>query len=169
MVTDFEERLRKIREEKSRESEAHKRHADELAHERQVQLADLFERREQLERAIEQYSDKFMEVVPAFTRTKSFFEGKYKVEVNSDEIVVGDNGRMGKLFSRVTFLLDTQSMDGRIVVRCKKTVRNRDLETTSTAVERSPEALETFQRYAEQQFIEFAGAYFDGEPSAKTR
>lgn len=168
MVTDFEERLRQIREAKSRESAEQQRQSEEQSLERHLELENRFDRREQIEKAIEQYGDKFMEVVPAFARSKSFFEGMYKIEVSNDEVFVGDQGKVTKLFSRVTFLIDTQSPDGRIVVRCKKTVRNRDLESTMCRIERTPEALDEFRQFAEQQFFDFASSFFSGRASAST-
>jgi len=169
MVTDFEERLRQIREAKARETEQQRLQANELASERHAFLASRFDRREQVEKAIAEFGDKFMDVVPAFQRTKSFFEGMYKIEVSSDEVVVGDGGKVSKLFSRITFLIDTRATDGRIEVRCKKTVRNRDLESTTNTVDVTPDALEAFRKFADEQFIEFAGMYFAGTSSVTAR
>jgi len=170
MVTDFEDRLRQIREAKHRESEQQKQHDSAVTLERQAELASRFDRREQVEKAIATYGDKFMALVPTFTRQKSFFEGMYKIEVHSDEMFVADSGKVVKHFSRVTFLIDTQSTDGRIVVRTKKTSRNRDLESSSYVVEPGEESLEGFKRFAEDQYIEFAGAYFSGStPVAQPR
>ena len=166
MVTDFEERLRQIREAKHRESEQLKR--DDVAHagERHAELASRFDRREKVEKSLEHCAEKFIGLVPSFSKHKSFFEGMYKIEVHSDDLVVGDGGKVSKQFSRVTFLIDVQSPDGRIGVRCKKTVRNRDLESASFLIERGSEALEAFASFAEEQFIEFAGEYFSGAPAA---
>lgn len=175
MVTDFEDRLRQIREAKHRESEAQKRAQSALENERHVELANRIDRLEHVEAMLVELSDKFMEVVPTFQRSKSFFEGMYEIQVGSDEVVIGDGGlgegaKMRKLFSRITFLLDTHAADGRIGVRCKKTVRNRDLESTVANIEPAPTPLDPFRAFADEQFIEFAEAYFAGSPTpAKAR
>jgi hypothetical protein len=165
MVTDFEERLRQIREAKSRESEANKRSQLERESERHAELATRFDRRERIENTILELADKFMEVVTTFQRTKSFFEGMYEIQISADEVVIGESGTMRKLFSRITFLIDTHAHDGSIGVRCKKTVRNRDLESAQAMVDPSDDALVAFRGFADAQFIEFAGEYFAGSNS----
>jgi hypothetical protein len=170
MVTDFEERLRQIREAKNRESEAQKRAQNALENERHVELANRMDRLAQVEATLVELSDKFMEVVPAFQRTKSFFEGMYEVQVGNDEVVIGENAKMRKLFSRITFLIDTHAADGRIGIRCKKTVRNRDLESTVASIDPAPATLEGFRTFVDEQFIEFAGAFFgSATPATKSR
>lgn len=168
MVTDFEERLRQIREAKHRESEAKRLAQSALENERHVELTNRIDRLAQVEATVVELSDKFMEVVPSFQRSKSFFEGMYEIQVGSDEVVIGENAKMKKLFSRITFLLDTHAADGRIGVRCKKTVRNRDLESTVATIEPPPATLEEFRNFADEQFIDFAGTYFQhATPAAK--
>lgn len=166
MVTDFEERLRQIREAKHRESEAQRLAQSALENERHVELTNRIDRLAQVEATVVELSDKFMEVVPSFQRSKSFFEGMYEIQVGSDEVVIGENAKMKKLFSRITFLLDTHAADGRIGVRCKKTVRNRDLESTVATIEPPPASLDEFRTFADEQFIDFAGTYFQNATSA---
>lgn len=160
MVTDFQERLRQLREAKDRETQEERRQTLTASSERHAELENRFDRLEQVEKIIEQFSDNFMAVVPAFTRTKSFFEGMYKVETHSDDLTLGNDGHVTKHFSRITFLLDTHGASGQIVARCKKTVRNRDLESTSFAIDASADGLESFRRFSDEQFIDFANLYF---------
>jgi hypothetical protein len=162
MVTDFEDRLRQIRESKNRESEEQRRQDSALSAERHAELAARFDRRENLERVIGEYADKFVALVSTFTRQKSFFEGMYKIELHSDDLLLGDAGKVTKLFSRIVFLIDTHDTDGHMVVRCKKTVRNRDLESSMHALSRTEESFEAFSKFTEEQFLEFADAYFEG-------
>ena len=128
-----------------------------------------FERREQLERSIEGLADKFISEVPGFERAKSLYEGKYKIEVASDEFLVDEEGVPRKLFSRIAFLLDTQLDHSHIGVACKKTVRSRDLESTTFRVDIACDDVREFDDYAEKQFFDFADLYFasDASPSAR--
>ncbi len=174
MVTDFQERLRRIREEKDQESkqQREKNAVAELA--RVTRIEHRIDRREKIEHVITEYIDKFMAELPAFRRTKSFFEGKYKIELHNDDLVLGASSHVEKYFSRITFLIDPSpgpiSVDAPvdpdlIQVRCKKTVRNRDLDSAIVNVIGTDEACQSLRIFLEEQFFEFAGAYFQsGRP-----
>lgn len=163
MVTEFQERLRQIREEKDRESKQRREQDTVAEHERLARLELRFERRERIEKMIEGYGDKFIAEVPAFSRAKSFFEGKYKIEVHNDDLLLDAAGHLTKYFSRITFLLDTQPNQGAIHIQCKKTVRNRDLDSTLSVLEMPAGALEAVEAFVEEQYVEFADAYFSSK------
>ena len=167
MVTDFQERLRQIREERDRESRAKRDVEAALNLERLNALEQRFDRREQIERTIEGFASKFISEVPTFERTKSFFEGKYQIEVSTDDLLVDEHGSPQKLFSRIAFLIDTLVDAGQLTVVCKKTVRNRDQDPGSARVGISSTNIDEFARFAEQQFFEFADAYFSGAASSR--
>ncbi len=169
MVTDFQERLRRIREEKDQESKQ-QREANAVAElARVTRIEHRIDRREKVERIITEYIDKFTAELPVFRRNKSFFEGKYKIEVFNDDLVLGASSHVEKYFSRITFLIDPSpapvSPDAvedhdRIHVRCKKTVRNRDIDSAVVNLSGSDESFESLRQFLEEQFFEFAGAYF---------
>lgn len=174
MVTDFQERLRQIREAKDRESQAKRARESAAETDRYQRLEMRFDRREKIEKIIEEFSDTFMAEVPTFERSKSFFEGKYKIEVSSDELALDPGSRVVKQFSRVTFLLDPRpevvKATDSIQIRCKKTVRNRDLESTALVVDASEESLDLVRQFVQEQFFGFAAEYFSGtRPTSTTR
>jgi hypothetical protein len=107
-----------------------------------------------------------MAELPSFTRSKSFFEGKYKIEFSNDDLRVGGEGSLDKFFSRITFLLDIPSDSEVMHVRCKKIVLNQDLESTTTTVPFEDEALDPFRKFSEEQFFQFADAYFTASPDS---
>jgi hypothetical protein len=163
MVTDFQDKLRKIRESKSRESQE-RRAMDSMAHlEHYHRVEFRHDRRELIEQVIEEYGAKFMAELPSFSRSKSFFEGKYKIEFSNDDLRVGAEGSLDKFFSRITFLLDIPSDSDVIHVRCKTIVLNQDLDSTATSVPFEGE-LEAFRKFSEEQFFQFADAYFTASP-----
>ena len=96
MVTDFQDRLRQIREEQDQaQRQARAAEAErELARASAVELR--LERREQLEHVIDEYAQKFSGEVVGFVRTKSFFEGKYRIELHCDEVLFDAQGHLGK-------------------------------------------------------------------------
>lgn len=170
MVTDFQKRLREIREAKDRESAERRAEEDAKARDRFREIESRFDRRERLEGIIEEYARNFVGEVPSFSVRKSFFEGKYRIEVSGEDFVVDEAGTPRKQFSRIAFFLDPRpqaAAEGSLEVQCKKTVRSRDLESASVTVPPDDEGLEAFERFVEGQFFEFANAYFGaGSPSA---
>ncbi len=164
MVTDFQDRLRQIREEKDRESQLKQAQHSAGDIDRIALLELRFDRRERIEKVIHESAESFLAELPSFTRSKSFFEGKYKIEVTGDDLMLDENSQLVKSFSRVMFLLDPNA-DGQIRIQCRKTAHNRDLESATHVVRDEPDALERFQVFVEDQFVSFANAYF----SAGTR
>lgn len=162
MVTDFEDRLRQIRAERDRETRAKQEEVAAANQQRLTTIEQRFDRREKVEAVIIALAEKFIEEVQAFGRTKSFFEGKYKIEIAHDELIVDENGAPQKLFSRIAFLLDTTATDGTITVAVKKTVRNRDQEAVHTSVGTTSASMDEFTKFTEEQFFGFADAYFTG-------
>ena len=163
MVTDFQERLRQIREARDRElkDQTDSVPTDSLDHPSLLELR--IDHREKIEKVVLDYADRFINEVPAFTRSKSFFEGKYKIEVRCEDLQIDDRGKLGKNFSRITFLIDPEAPHTALPVTCKKTVRSRDNDGGSTAVESSAESLEEFRTFVDDQFCQFASVYFAGQ------
>src|SRR5690606_20739376 len=165
MVTDFQKQLREIREAKDLEARARRAVDQAAAHDRIAALEHRFDRRDKMVKVVEEHADNFAAEVEAFGRSKSFFEGMYQIELSGDEVVIDETGALSKTFSRITFLLDpgpagaAKGRDG-VLVRCKKTVRSRDVESTAPQVEADDETLERFREYVTQQFLDFAQAYF---------
>lgn len=168
MVTDFEDRLRQIRAERDRETRAKQEEVAAANQQRLSTIEQRFDRREKIETAIVALAERFIGEVQAFAQTKSFFEGKYKIEVAHEDLIVDEAGMPQKLFSRIAFLLDTTSTDGTIHVAVKKTVRNRDQDGVNTSVDTSSASMEDFTRFTEEQFFGFADTYFTG-PSGSSR
>ncbi len=176
MVTDFQDRLRQIREAKDRELRQQREARSTADQDRFTRMVLRFVHREKIERIIADLCDNFMQEVPSFRLSKSFFEAKYKIEIHTDDLLIGEGGRVDKFFSRITFLLDTKPGTqglgdealGRLQVRCKKTVRNRDLESAMVEVDCSPESVSAFRQFAQEQFLEFAGEYFSSLHRAPT-
>ncbi|MFH0944279.1 MAG: hypothetical protein V2A76_03700 [Planctomycetota bacterium] len=163
MVTDFQDRLRQIREAKTRELEdqAASKPADSLDCPSVLELR--IDHRERIEKVILDYAKRFISEVPAFSLSKSFFEGKYKIEVRCEDLLIRDGGQLRKGFSRITFLIDPEASHTALPVNCKKTVRSRDQEGASTGVEASDESREEFRGFVDDQFCEFASNYFAGQ------
>ncbi|HTE06299.1 MAG TPA: hypothetical protein VK824_08900, partial [Planctomycetota bacterium] len=112
----------------------------------------------------EEFVKNFQSEAPGFVLTRGFFEGKYMLALRLDEELLNAEGRAGRYFSRLLFLLDPHPDDGRFVMQCKKTIRNRDLETETNAGTMSAESRTGFAGFIEAQFIDFAEHYF-GENS----
>ena len=159
MVAVFQDRLRQIREEQDQaQRQARAAEAErELARASAVELR--LERREQLEHVIDEYAQKFSGEVVGFVRTKSFFEGKYRIELHCDEVLFDAQGHLGKFFSRLTFLLEIQPDAGAIQVHVKKTVINGDRDSSTYSVDYGTADLSGFSRFVEEQFVEFAADF----------
>jgi hypothetical protein len=109
---------------------------------------------------IEEFIDRFLVELPAFARSKGFYEGKYCIAVMADELLVDRLGGMDKYFSRISFLLDPCGEEETFMVQCKRTVRERDLETTRFSQSFLITDMSDVRLFVEQQFLEFAETYF---------
>ncbi|MFG0320696.1 MAG: hypothetical protein ACF8XB_25710 [Planctomycetota bacterium JB042] len=166
MVTDFQKQLREIREAKDREKRAREEASMAATNDRLAALEVRFDRLEKMVRIVEEHADNFAAEVGTFSRSKSFFEGMYQIELSGEEVLIDEAGALSKRFSRISFLLDSApsvvDADGKgaVLVRCKKTVWSRDLESTSHLVDAVDESLEAFRDFVREQFLDFAQAYF---------
>jgi hypothetical protein len=77
-----------------------------------------------------------------------------------DEQLVDGDGRLGSYFSRLVFLLDPHSSEGTFGIQCRKTIRNRDLETCSHATTMDAVGRLELDSFIETQFLSFAEGYF---------
>lgn len=164
MSSAFKDKLRKIRDASAKRSEIHlklRSDQDLLRSQRTVQA---FEFRESVEAVIEDFVKNFQSEAPGFVLTRGFFEGKYMLALRLDEEMLDEDGAHGRYFSRVIFLLDPHVDEKFFAIQTKKTIRNRDLETTSLTAEMSDKGRKEFATFVEAQFIEFAEQYF-GEHS----
>jgi len=173
MVTDFQKKLRELREAKDREVQARRAEDDAAKTDRIAVLEHRFDQREKIVRVVEDHADNFTAELDAFARSKSFFEGMYQIVVSGDELLLDDSGAVLKSFSRIAFLLDPRpapddETGDSIHVRCKKTVRNRDLESSTHVVGDSESEHVAFQQFVEDEFFAFAGAYLSDSRQAPT-
>lgn len=165
MVTDFQDRLRQLRAEKDRETQE-KREQDSSPEDRLSSFEVRFDHREKIEKVILGFGEKFLVEVPSFSLSKSFFEGKYKIELTCDDLLIDEQGHVDKYFSRITFFLDPSTWPVAMELGCKKTVRNRDQESATLSVEATEESLASLQTFVEEQFFQFASTYFSNSLSA---
>ncbi len=164
MSSGFKDKLKKIRDASAKRSEIHLRLRSEEDLIRSQRTVHAFEFREGLEAVIEEFVKNFQAEAPGFVLTRGFFEGKYMLALRLDEELVNSEGRTGKYFSRLLFLLDPHTEDDRFVMQCKKTIRNRDLDSDSHQGTMTPAGQTEFAAFIEAQFLVFAERYF-GESS----
>lgn len=164
MSSAFKDKLKKIRDASAKRSEIHLRLRTDEDLVRSQRTVQAFEFRESIEAVIEEFVRNFQSEAPGFVLTRGFFEGKYMLALRLDEELLNGEGRSGRYFSRLLFLLDPHPDDGRFGMQCKKTIRNRDLESDAHAGTMTPESRPDFAAFIEAQFLDFAEHYF-GENS----
>jgi hypothetical protein len=99
--------------------------------------------------------------------TRGFYEGKYMLALRSEEELVDPSGQAARYFSRLMFLLDPHVEENSFSIQAKKTIRNRDLESTSFRGQMADEDTAGFATFVEQQFLEFAESYFGDSTLSK--
>lgn len=160
MSNRFKQKLKEIRDESQRRAVvSHKARTDEDLH-RSEKTVQSFDFRERVEAVIDELVLNFQGEAPGFVLHRGFFEGKYMLAMRLEEQLVDESGKPGQYFSRLVFLLDPHSSDDSFTVECRKTIRNRDLETLSRSGAMATEELEVYGEFVEQQFLTFAEAYF---------
>lgn len=164
MTSRFQDKLKEIRDQSARRNEAsHKvRSLEDMA--RSQKTVRAFEYREKVEQVIEDLVANFVLEAPGFVLSRGFFEGKYMLALRTDEQLMDENGRVGHYFSRVIFLLAPHSEDDSFEIQCRKTIRNRDMETQSRTAAMATEALPEISEFIEEQFLGFARVYFGETP-----
>ncbi|MFO0982237.1 MAG: hypothetical protein U1E76_10960 [Planctomycetota bacterium] len=162
MNSDFSKRLQDIREAKKRQPAPKQPSAKNLKDLiRETNLTEkCFAYREQVQKIIEECIDRFLGEAPSFTKSKGFYEGKYCISIMADELLVDRHGEMDKHFSRISFLLDPCGEEETFMVQCKKTVRQRDLETSRFSQSFLITDMKEVRQFVEGQFFEFAESYF---------
>jgi len=168
MSSRFKDKLKKIRDDSAKrgQSDLQTRSDEDLQRSERTVMA--FEFREKVETVIEEFVRNFRAEAPGFVLNRGFFEGKYMLALRQDEAIEDDAGEEHSFFSRVMFLLDPHAEDGEIVLQCRKTLRNADLET---AFHRGPMAeatLAPIAAFIEEQFLGFAKGYFTEAETPKT-
>ncbi|RKY20347.1 MAG: hypothetical protein DRQ55_07885 [Planctomycetota bacterium] len=166
MTSRFQDKLKEIRDAGVRRSEAsHKeRNLEDMARSQKTVAA--FEYRERVEQTIEELVANFLGEVPGFVLSRGFFEGKYMLALRLDE-PSGDLDEGAHSYSRLMFLLAPHSEDNSFEIQCRKTVRNRDVETQSHSGPMTLDGLPTHSAFIEEQFLGFARVYFGDTPQAK--
>ena len=74
------------------------------------------------------------------------------------------NGRSS--FSRLTIFMALDTEAGQATLECRRTVRNRDLESDRVTVSMTAESLTGLEARIETWFLEFAEAYFGSRLAA---
>ena len=160
MTSRFRDKLKQIRDaSQKRSAQSHRERTEEDIQRSQLTVA-AFEFREQLEAVIDDFVANFHTEAPGFVLTRGFFEGKYMLALRLDEQLLDTEGRLDGYFSRLVFLLDPHSATQDFGIQCRKTIRNRDLETTNDAAPMTDEGREQLSAFIEAQFLAFAEAYF---------
>ena len=160
MSNRFKQKLKQIRDDSLRRAEvSHKARTEEDLFRSQKTVAS-FEFRERVEAVIEDFVTNFQAEAEGFVLTRGFFEGKYMLAMRLDEELVDESGKADSYYSRLVFLLDPHSDDGSFSVECRKTIRNRDLETLSKTGHMDGADHDEYARFVEQMFVGFAEAYF---------
>lgn len=164
MSSRFKDKLRQIRDAGARRSEISHRARTEEDLQRSQKTVQAFEFRESVEAVIEEMVKNFTAEAPGFVLTRGFFEGKYMLALRLDEQLLDERGEPDSYFSRLMFLLAPDSDSHVFSVQCRKTIRNRDLETLSHSAPMEATEMPSFSNFIEEQFIGFAEGYF-GETS----
>ena len=160
MSNAFKDKLKKIRDASSKRGEIQIKLRSEEELLRSQKTVQAFEFREGIEAVIEELVKNFQVEAPAFVLTRGFYEGKYMLALRSEEELVDPEGRAARYFSRLMFLLDPHVDENSFGIQAKKTIRNRDMDSTSFRGQMADEDRDGFSSYVEQQFLEFAENYF---------
>lgn len=160
MSSRFRDKLKQIRDASQKRSEASHKVRSEADIQRSQLTVAAFEYREQLETVIDDFVENFLTEAPGFALTRGFFEGKYMLALRFDEQLIDGDGQIGGYFSRLMFLLDPHGNEGTFGIQCRKTIRNRDLETSSHATTMDAAGRTELESFIETQFLTFAEGYF---------
>jgi len=107
------------------------------------------------------------------TLSRSTFDGRYQIAVRLDEPLTDRDGRKGRYFTRLSFLLEPRAEDNRFVIEVRSTVRERDQAGDRLEIDMTAEGLDELKVFAEARALAFAESYFSdtelsrgaGEPS----
>jgi len=162
MINQFKARLKQIRDASERRTEASQKARSSEDMQRAQKTFQGFEFREKVEAIIEELAEGFSGEAGGFELSRGFYESKYMLALRLDERLTSGDGDKGNYFSRIVFLLDPHIADDAFEVECRKTIRNRDLETTTHAAHMVTDDLTSIAGFLEDQFVAFAEGYFGG-------
>lgn len=162
MINQFKARLKQIRDASERRTEASQKARSSEDMQRSQKTFQGFEFREKVEAVIEELAEGFSGEAGGFELSRGFYESKYMLALRLDERLTSEDGDKGSYFSRIVFLLDPHIADDSFEVECRKTIRNRDIETTSHAAHMVTDDLASIAGFLEDQFVAFAEGYFGG-------
>jgi hypothetical protein len=160
MSSAFKDKLRKIRDASTKRSEIQIKLRSEEDLLRSQKTVQAFEFREAIEAVIEDLVKNFQAEAPAFVLTRGFYEGKYMLALRSEEELVDTAGHAARYYSRLMFLLDPHVDENSFAIQSKKTIRNRDMESSAFRGQMSEQDQAGFATFVEQQFLDFAEHYF---------
>ena len=160
MSSRFRDKLKQIRDASQKRIETSHRIRTEADIQRSQLTVAAFEYREALEAVIDDFVENFLTEAPGFALTRGFFEGKYMLALRCDEQLLDGDGRPGTYFSRLMFLLDPHSTDGTFAIQCRKTIRDKDRETTHHATTMDETGRLELEAFIETAFLDFAEHYF---------
>jgi hypothetical protein len=166
MSNQFKTRLKQIRDASERRTVASQKARSCEDMERSQKTFQGFEFREKVEAIIDELSEGFSAEADGFELSRGFYESKYMLALRLEEELTDLEGDKGNYFSRIVFLLDPHIADNAFEVQCRKTIRNRDLETTSHEAHMVTDDLASIAGFLEDQFVAFAEGYF-GEMDAR--
>lgn len=160
--SNFGERLSAIRlqgKEATQARRAHQSAADVL---RSQELVASYAFLGQVERAvIALFEDLAPELPSAPKIARSFFDGRYQVELRFDEDLRDRQGNRTRRFSRMAFLISPDAHQGRFTVESRATARSRDLESEAWMVDMGPEGLTSLEAFLETRVLAFAQRLFE--------
>lgn len=160
MSSRFQDKLRQIRDASQKRSEVSARARTDADIQRSQKTVQAFEFRERVEAVIDEFVKNFQAEAPGFVLTRGFFEGKYMLALRADEQLLDAQGKVDRYFSRLMFLLDPHAEDDSFGAQCRKTIRNRDLETVGQTTGMNETGFEELTAFVETNFVAFAEGYF---------
>ena len=124
--------------------------------------------RERLETVIDEFTKSWQTEAPSFELKRGFFEGKYMLALRAGD--EPDDGALStdRAYSRLMFLLSPDLEEDLLQLQCRKTIRDRDLDSASVTQPMTEVGLVALTNFVEAQFVEFAERYFaaKGNPTS---
>lgn len=157
----FSGRLRRIREEGRIRSALALRQRSDADLARSHKLMSGYDFLDAVERMVRKLQEQFADEAGGFGLSRRLFDGGYELALHTRESLRDQTGRPGRYISRIVFLLHPDLGRGRFRLLCRKTVRNRDLPSDFRENDMGDASLQGFRTFAQDQFLEFAKAWFD--------
>ena len=160
MPRRFKDKLKAMRDASTAKSKRSDKARKEEDRSRSERTAKGFEFRERVEGLIEEFAQNLEAEAPGFALSRGFYESKYMLALRLNEELADADGLVDRYFSRLMFLLSPDLDEQQFHLQCRKTIRNRDLESASLEQPMTEVGLVAVSTFIETQFIAFAEAYF---------